>query len=347
MKKKTIRIILIILVAILIPTSYFGFKYYNILFKSNVSIGGDGTRYLYIPTGSSFETLLDSLRSAKVLINEEAFLDAAKFKKLDTAKPGRYKLVNGMTNRSLVNMFAINNQSPVRLTLAGNIRTKEKLAEIVARYIEPDSTLLLECFNDNKFLEQFNVTSDDMLGICILNTYEFYWNTSPDGFVARMYKEFDNFWNETRTSKLEETTLTKMEVITLASIVAEETIKSDEMPKVAGVYLNRLKKGMLLQADPTVKYAVGDFTLRRVLTSHTEYDSPYNTYKYAGLPPGPICIPSTVAIDAVLNAEIHDYYYFCAKSDFSGYHAFAKTLTQHNQNAKTYQQALNKQGIYR
>lgn len=347
MKKKTLRIILLLIVLALIPAGYFGFKYYNSLFKSNVSIDGDGSYYLYIPTGSSFEVLVDSLKSAKVLISEESFIDVAKLKKLDTAKPGRYRIQNGMTNRALVNMLAAGNQAPVRLTLAGNIRTKEKLAEIVSRYIEPDSLLLLAAFNDNKFLEQFGVNSNTMLGICILNTYEFYWNTSADGFVSRMYKEYERFWTDERKEKLAQTSLSQMDVITLASIVAEETIKADEMPKVAGVYLNRLKKGMLLQADPTVKYAVGDFSIRRVLNKHTEYDSPYNTYKYTGLPPGPICIPSTVAIDAVLNAEKHDYYYFCAKADFSGYHAFAKTLAQHNQNAKAYQQALNKEKIYR
>ncbi len=347
MKKKTIRIILIVFVIALIPTGYFGLKFYNSLFKSNVAINGGDSYYLYVPTGSSFETLMDSLKSSKVLINEESFINAAKLKNLNTAKPGRYKLQNGMTNRTLINMLAIGSQSPVRLTLAGNIRTKEKLAEIVSRYIEPDSTSLLAAFNDNAFLEQYGVNSNTMLAICILNTYEFYWNTSPDDFITRMFKEFNRFWTDERNEKLEQTGLSRIEVITLASIVAEETIKTDEMPKVAGVYLNRLKKGVLLQADPTVKYAVGDFSIRRVLNSHTEYDSPYNTYKYAGLPPGPICIPSTAAIDAVLNAEKHDYYYFCAKSDFSGYHAFAKTLAQHNQNAKAYQQALNKEKIYR
>ncbi|MDR0659367.1 MAG: endolytic transglycosylase MltG [Prevotellaceae bacterium] len=347
MKKITIRIILILLVLTLIPAGYFGLKYYSSLFKSNVSISGDGTYYLYIPTGSSFENLMDSLKSSDALISEDAFLAAAKLKKFSAVRPGRYKLQNGMTNRILINMLAAGNQAPVRLTLAGNIRTKEKLAEIVSRYIEPDSTLLLECFNDNKFLEEFGVNSNTMLSICILNTYEFYWNTSPDDFVSRMYKEFERFWTDERKAKLAQTSLSQMDAITLASIVAEETIKTDEMPKVAGVYLNRLNKGMLLQADPTVKYAVGDFTLRRVLNRHTEYDSPYNTYKYAGLPPGPICIPSIAAIDAVLNAEKHDYYYFCAKADFSGYHAFAKTLAQHNQNAKAYQQALNKERIYR
>lgn len=347
MRKKTLHILLLLIVLATIPVGYFGFKYYNSMFKSNVSIGGDGSRYLYIPTGASFNVLIDSLRSSKILLNENSFINAAKLKKFDTVKPGRYKVQNGMTNRTLINLLAAGNQTPVRLTLAGNIRTKEKLAEIVSRYIEPDSALLLEAFNDSKLLAQYGVDSNTMLGICILNTYEFYWNTSSDSFISRMHKEYERFWTDERKQKLAQTSLSQMDVITLASIVAEETIKTDEMPKVAGVYLNRLKKGMPLQADPTVKYAVGDFTLRRVLNKHTEHDSPYNTYKYAGLPPGPICIPSTAAIDAVLNAEKHDYYYFCAKADFSGYHTFAKTLEQHNQNAKAYQQALNKQKIYK
>ena len=347
MKRK--KILLSVLgVALLLGAlaAYFGLNYYNTLFKSNVKVNGDAY-YLYVPTGASLKTLQDSLRSAKAIIDEDCLLRAVELTDFEQPKPGRYKLTSGMSNRTLLRMLKTGNQSPVRLTLSGNIRTNDKLASIVSRYIEPDSTQLLSYFNNNDNLEEYGVNASTLLGICILNTYEFYWNTTPEEFVARMYKECDRFWNEERENKRKQTPWSRLEVMTIASIVAEETVKTDEMPRVAGVYINRLKKGWKLEADPTLKYAVSDFTIRRVLNKHKEVDSPYNTYKYEGLPPGPICIPSTAAIDAVLNAEQHDYMFFCAKADFSGYHAFAKTLTQHNRNAAEYQKALNKMNIYR
>ena len=179
----------------------------------------------------------------------------------------------------------------------------------------------------------------------IPNTYEVWWNITPEGLTERMKKEYDNFWNEERLAKLARTRLTQKEVSTLASIICEETRMTDEMPTMAGVYINRLRRGMLLQADPTVKFAIGDFTIRRVLNRHLEVDSPYNTYKYAGLPPSPICMPSIKGIDAVLNYKESNYLYFCAKEDFSGYHNFARTLSEHNQNARRYANALNRAGI--
>jgi UPF0755 protein len=181
----------------------------------------------------------------------------------------------------------------------------------------------------------------------IPNTYEFYWNTSADKFIERMYVEYKHFWSKSRLNKAQKIKLTPEQVIILASIVEEETIKDDEKPTVAGVYLNRLHKNIRLQADPTVRFAVGDFEIKRILNKHLKIDSPYNTYKYAGLPPGPICIPTISSIDAVLNYKKHDYLYFCAKDDFSGYHAFAKTLKQHNINATKYRKALNKNRIYK
>ncbi len=347
MKKKTRNILLVAILIITLPVAYFGYSYYQLLYRSNVKVDEKSARYLYIPTGSDFNALVDSLSTAKVLISKDRFIKAAKQKNFTNVRPGRYKLKSGMSNGKLIRIFSIGDQAPVRLTLAGNIRTKEKLAGIVSNYLECDSVELCAFFYNNDQLAEYGLNANNVLGICILDTYEFYWNTSPKGFIERMVKESNRFWNADREAKRQQTSWSRMEIITIASIVAEETIKTDEMPKIAGVYINRLKSGMLLQADPTVKYAVNDFTIKRVLDRHTAVDSPYNTYKYAGLPPGPICIPSTAAIDAVLNAEKHDYYYFCAKSDFSGYHAFAKTLAQHNQNAQAYQAALNKNRIYR
>jgi UPF0755 protein len=238
-------------------------------------------------------------------------------------------------------------QVPVKLVIAGNIRDVEKLASIISKQIEPDSMALLTAFNDNKRIEEFGFNKENVLSLFIPNTYEVYWNISSEGVMARMKREYDRFWTENRLNKLKDIGLTREEAIVVASIVNEETVKTDEMPRVAGVYINRANKGMKLDADPTLKFAVGDFTLKRVLDKHKEIDSPYNTYKNTGLPPGPICVPSIAAIDAVLNYEKHDYFYFCAKDDFSGYHAFSKTLAQHNKYAASYHAALNKAKIYK
>lgn len=347
MKKRTIRTTFAILAVLLLAAGAWGYRYYKQLYKGNVRLTKNEASYLYVPTGSSFNDLLDSLQSLKILGDRQAFVNAAQLKKFTSPKPGRYKLQNGMTNSRLIAMLRAGEQSPVRLTLSGNIRSKEKVAALASKYIEADSAAIVACLNDKAFLQELGLTSETALGIFLPDTYELYWNTSAEGLVKRMNKEFEKFWSKERDEKREKLGMSRMKVVTLASIVMEETIKADEMPKVAGAYLNRLKAGMPLQADPTVKFAVGDFAIKRVLTVHTQIDSPYNTYMYAGLPPGPICVPSKAAIDAVLNAEKHDYYYFCAKDDFSGYHAFAKTLEQHNQNAAAYHHALNRNKIYK
>ena len=181
----------------------------------------------------------------------------------------------------------------------------------------------------------------------IPNTYEFFWNTSAEKFIVRMHKEYERFWNDARKAKAGKLNLSPAEVVTLASIVEEETVKSSEKSRIAGVYLNRLRKGIMLQADPTVKFAVGDFSIRRILNKHLLVNSPYNTYRFVGLPPGPINYPSSSTVDAVLNAEKHSYLYFCAREDFSGYHNFSSTLKQHNKNATAYRQALSRQGIFK
>jgi UPF0755 protein len=208
-----------------------------------------------------------------------------------------------------------------------------------------DSAEVIQRLTDKTYLAQYGLTPETAVCLFIPNTYEVYWTMNAEQFVARMKKEHTRFWNEERRAKARAQGLTPEEVVTLASIVDEETNKNDEKPMVAGLYLNRLKRGMLLQADPTVKYAHGKFDLRRILLVHLTIDSPYNTYKYAGLPPGPIRIPSMAAIESVLNPAKHNYLYMCAKEDFSGYHNFASTLSQHNANARRYQQALNQRGI--
>lgn len=303
---------------------------------------------LYLPTGANYTTLLDSLgRSGEIIRKMPKFRNHAMIAGLyKGVHPGHYRLRKGMSYREVIAMFKHGHQTPVRVTF-NNIRTLPQLAGVIARQLEPDSILLVRTLLCDSVAQTYGFTSATFLGMFVPNTYEFYWNTSPKGFISRMKKEYDRFWNRDRTARLDSIGLNRTEAVTLASIVYEETKMSDEMPMVAGVYMNRLRNGMPLQADPTVKFAIGDFTLRRILRRHLDVESPYNTYKHAGLPPGPICMPSIRAVDAVLHYKHHNYLYFCAKPDFSGYHVFSATLAGHNRNAQAYARALNRAKIYR
>ena len=293
---------------------------------------------LYIPTGADYQYVKNEIVAMNVLKSEKAFNWLAKKANYDeNVHPGRYVLVDGMTNQQLITMLRMGYQTPVKVVF-NNMRTVEQLAGRISEQIEADSTSIVDAIyaTDNVDATTF-----------IPNTYEFYWNTDAEDFVEKMVVEYNRFWNETRLEKAKNIKLTQREVSILASIIDKETSKTSEMPRIAGVYMNRLNKRWPLQADPTLIFALGDYNIRRVLDVHKNIDSPYNTYKYAGLPPGPICIPSIAAIDAVLNAEKHNYYYFCAKDDLSGYHVFAKNINEHNRNAEKYRRALNKQKIYR
>ena len=227
------------------------------------------------------------------------------------------------------------------------MRFKEDLVEKITIDTGIDRTAFLNLLNDNEYLKTLGFNKETIMAMFIPNTYEVYWTITPEALFARMKKEFDNFWNSERKAKAEVLGMSPVEVSTLAAIVQDEMSIQTESPKIAGLYLNRIKKRMLLQADPTVKFALGDFSIQRVLTADTRIDSPYNTYKYRGLPPGPINLPTIASLDAVLNYEKHDYIYMCAKEDFSGYHRFAKTLSEHNRNARLFQKALNERKIYR
>ena len=293
---------------------------------------------LYIPTGADYQYVKDEIVAMNVLKSEKAFNWLAKKTNYDeNVHPGRYVLVDGMTNQQLITMLRMGYQTPVKVVF-NNMRTVEQLAGRISEQIEADSTSIVDAIYAN----------DDVDATTFIpNTYEFYWNTTAEDFVNKMLIEYKRFWNDTRLEKAKNIKLTQKEVSILASIIDKETSKTSEMPRIAGVYMNRLNKRWPLQADPTLIFALGDYNIRRVLDVHKNIDSPYNTYKYAGLPPGPICIPSIAAIDAVLNAEKHNYFYFCAKDDLSGYHVFAKTISEHNRNAEKYRRALNKQKIYR
>jgi len=344
-KKRFWRIVLLILVIFMIPVTIRVYQLYRMVFTPNVIVPEN--TYLFIPTGSNLDSVRQILLENRLLKNIKSFNWVAEKKNYKThVYPGRYKLANRMNNNDLINMLRSGNQDPVQLVFH-NIRTKEQLSARVSSYIEADSVNIIDLLNNEQYLSRFGFTPQTVASLFIPNTYEFNWNTDAAGFLKRMTGEYKNFWNEERKRKAEQIGLTLIEVSTLASIIDEESFWEEEKSIIAGVYLNRLRRGIRLQADPTIKFAIGDFTIRRVLKNHLEVNSPYNTYKYAGLPPGPIVIPSISGIEAVLNAEKHNYLYFCAKEDMSGYHYFSKTLTQHNRYARLYQQALNRQKIWK
>ncbi|MEJ5267135.1 MAG: endolytic transglycosylase MltG, partial [Bacteroidales bacterium] len=301
--------------------------------------------FLYIPTGSDFEDVCRILKENNFVDDINSFRFVAEKKKyINSVKAGRYELYDGMSNNELVNLLRSGKQTPVNLSFI-SLRSFELLAGKLALYIEADSAVIAEYLNNPQTAEKYGFNLQTFMAMFIPNTYQVYWTITPEKLIERLYEEYQKFWNDERKRKASKIGFTPVEVSVLASIVEAETQKNEEKARVAGVYINRLNKGMLLQADPTVIFAVGDFSIRRVLNRHLEIDSPYNTYKYPGLPPGPINIPSISSIDAVLNYEKHNYLYFCAKADFSGYHEFAVTLAQHEINAKKYRDALRKAGI--
>ncbi|MEO9570578.1 MAG: endolytic transglycosylase MltG [Polaribacter sp.] len=300
----------------------------------------------------STDSLIDIKNNIEAFSNyTNTFLLVAAKKKFSKPKAGKYILKAGMSNNDIVNMLRVGNQTPIKLSF-NNQDTLEKLAGRIAEQLETDSISLLNSFKDKDFLAKNNLTEKSVLQIFIPNSYQFYWNTSADKFRNKIFKEYNRFWNESRLKKAKELNLSKEEVITLASIVQKETAKKVERPVVAGLYLNRLKKGWPLQADPTIIYCIKEkkgqnFVVKRVLTADLEINSPYNTYKNRGLPPTLIAMPDISAIDGVLNAQKHNYFYMCANVEKLGYHAFARTLSQHNRNAAKYHQWMNNQRINR
>lgn len=308
-------------------------------------ISATETQHICLPTGTTYPQLLDSLEANGCLQNRTVFKRLAKLRGLDGhVRPGCYKLEPGMGVVRVIHKLYSGSQDPVRVTINKH-RTTQSLCDFLDKKLELCADSMLVRLNDPATAETYGYTVESFIGMFIQNTYEVYWTISPDELLERMKKESDRFWNSLRRGKLKDVGLTANEVLTLASIVEEETNQNDEKPLIASVYLNRLHKGMALQADPTVKFSVGDFAIRRVSGSMMDCDSPYNTYHHAGLPPGPICIPSVASIDAVLSGVKSDYLYFCAKEDFSGHHNFARTLDEHKANARRFHQALNKRGI--
>ena len=343
--KKIKRTIFGILSILVILSVFIFVKLYKSIIYPNTSTKENYS--LYINSTDDFETIKKRLYSDSIIINKKSFEWLAK--KLDYPKyikSGHYIIKNGMNNNQLLNMLRSGSQTPVKFTF-NNIRTIEQLATRIDEQLEIDSLSFLNAVKENTTLKEIGFNNNNYAALFIPNTYELYWNIDAEEFVEKMINEYNRFWNKDRLNKAKSLNITPIDVTILASIVNKETSKTSEMPRIAGVYLNRLKRNWLLQADPTLVFALGDFEIKRVLDIHKEIDSPYNTYKYVGLPPGPICIPSIAAIDAVLNAEKHKYFYFCAKDDMSGYHVFARNIREHNINAEKYRRALNKKKIWK
>ena len=321
-----------------------------IIYKSLFGISiltGKNSQVIYIPTGSSYEQVIDTLESKLIIKNKNILSWFAEKKNYPVLiKPGRYVIDKDLSYNGLINILRSGKQSPVRITFS-NIRSMDQIAGKAGKQIEADSLQLISFLSDESNYISDGFNKENIISLFLPNTYEFYWNTDAKGFYTRMLKEYRLFWNDKRLSKAKEIGLDPKEVAILASIIDDEVAKHDEKPRIAGVYLNRLKRGIPLQACPTIKFALNDFSITRVLKKYLLIDSPYNTYKHSGFPPGPIGCATIDGIDAVLSAEKHDYIYFAAKADFSGYHNFSRTLSEHNRYALLYQRELDKRKIFK
>jgi UPF0755 protein len=332
---KTRKIILIFILIIALIIIYGAWNVFG------PTLHNTNKKFLYIKTGSTYQNVKDDLIKNKIIETSFWFDEISKYADYpNKVKAGKYKVTNGMSLYHLVKMLRSGKQVPVNLIIT-KLRTKEDLAKKIADNFEADSSTVINFLNNNDSLKQFDVDSNTVMTDVIPNTYTYTWNTSIKNIFKKLYAEEQKFWNDERKQKAESLNLTPPQVYTLASIVEEETNEPDDKGKIASVYINRLKKGMKLAADPTVKYALRDFGLKRIYHKHLEFLSPYNTYLNAGLPPGPICTPSIKTIDAVLNSPETDYLFFVARPDFSGYSDFASNYQQHEINAKAYQQALD------
>ena len=342
MKKKLIFSLLIIIAI----GAMCALKGYNMLFGKKIKLD-DKKVVLYINEDDNYNKVFSLLCDSLDISNPQLLDWVAKKKSYPSLiKPGRYLFSGNMSYVDLINKLRSGEQSPIDVTF-NNVRTFNDLAGKVGGKIAADSVEILTFLNDESNYIRDGFTKETVMAVFIPNTYQMYWNTSAKGFYDRMLTEYKKFWNDSRLEKAASINLTPIEVSTLASIVDEEVTIREEKPRVAGVYLNRLRIGMLLQACPTIRFALNDFTITRVLNKHLTVESPYNTYKYKGLPPGPICCPSIEGIDAVLNAEKHDYLFFVAKPDFSGYNNYSRTLSEHNRYADAYHKELDRRRIFK
>lgn len=322
------------------------FLIYRTLFGINIS-AREYNRVIYVPTGSTYSQVLDTIEAHLTIQNPRILKWVAEKKKYpQLIKPGRYVIENDLSYIGLIDLLRSGKQMPVKITF-NNVRSLNQIAGKIGKQIEADSSQIISFLSDENNFKDDGFKKETVIALFIPDTYELYWNSDAKTLYARMLKEYKLFWNSQRLEKAKEKKLSTMEVAILASIIDDEVVKQDEKPRIAGVYLNRLRLGIPLQACPTIKFALNDFTITRVLKKYLLVDSPYNTYKHNGFPPGPIGCPSIQGIDAVLNADKHDYIYFAAKADFSGYHNFSKTLTEHNHYAALYQRELDKRKIFK
>lgn len=306
----------------------------------------ESPQYIYIDETKDFENVVEQLNKMNLPSEKILRIISDRLRYPHAVKSGRYEVVDGMTMIDVVRMLRSGNQKAVNLTF-NNIRTEENLAGRISNQLMLDSVELLNALSDRLVAEKYGFDENTFVSMFIPNTYQVFWDTGVDNLLKRMKREYNSYWSDDRKAKADRLGLTPIQVSILASIVEEEATYADEYPIVAGLYLNRLERGMKLEADPTVKYAIGDFALRRILFRHLEVESPYNTYRVEGLPPGPIRVPSVAAIDATLSPQSHKYLFMCAKDDLSGRHNFAVTHAEHARNAARYQRALNERGIYR
>jgi len=324
------------------------YNYYETYYSENTDFDEESV-FLYVKSGSGLDNFKKQI--TPLVKDSVTFFNAAyKTKYFLNIKAGRYEIKKGFSNKEIINTLKFQNK-PVKVTF-NNLERIENLASRISNFIEADSLSLMNSFNDVNFLNENNLNSESVFSIFLPNTYEFYWNTSADQFRDKMYNQFKSYWTEAKKEKARSLNLSPIEVSVLASIVQRETPKVDERPTISGVYFNRLKKNMKLQADPTVVYTIKekkgfDTKIRRVLYKDLKIKSPYNTYIHRGLPPGPIYMPDFSSIESVLNLENHKYLFFVADVKRPGYHMFASTNREHNKNKRQYTNWLRKNKIRR
>ena len=343
-KKKSKLIFRLIVLALVIGGGVFA---YFTFFKPNIYLDGKKYKFIYIPARASYEEMIDMLEEENILENKKTFEWLSKAYALrDNFKPGKYRVIAGMTNRQLINLIKSGKQEPVKLTFNSSDRTPTDIATKISEKLEISETEIETFFaNETPVRKKYGFNEESLRCLFLPGSYDLLWNISLPDLVSKIESNYNEFWTASRKQKAKQCKLTQAEVIILASIVQCESAISDEQEKIAGVYLNRMKKNMPLQADPTLLYAINDFTRQRVLNDDKDINSPYNTYKNKGLPPGPICLPYAQAIDAVLNYKRHNYVFFCAKPALNGFSDYSETYEQHCKFAEAYQKEMNRRGI--
>lgn len=343
MQKKTILFVSLFVILLLLLG--WASRYYFLIFRPQFQVKENTT--LYIDRDDTIDSIYYKITTQAHPKNLKGFRMICDYKKYeDNIRTGKYEILPQETPFDLYKKLSRGHQTPTKMVV-NSPRNVEAIVGHISKQIMIDSLEIANQLFDEGILADMGYNRNSLMTFFIPNTYEVYWNIKVEDLLSRMQKEHDSFWNDSRTQRAEQIGLSTYEVAILASIVEEETAKNDEKPTVAGLYMNRLKRGMPLQADPTVKYALGDFTIQRITNQDLKIESPYNTYLHTGLPPGPIRIPTIKGIDSVLNYQEHNYIYMCAKEDFSGYHNFASNLAEHSRNARKYWDALNKRKIYR